>query len=140
MLALIVPPPYLPLQTRGAAEQAAAFAAAMARYNAKDYQAAADQLRSVAQAQPDAAHVQFFRGIALLMINQPAEATEVFDHVVATGTMPFADEAHYYLAKAAIAQRDLPRAERELQLAIDKEAGPAGEAARLLRELRRIGE
>jgi Tetratricopeptide repeat len=139
VLALFVPPPYVPLQTRGASDtQAQAFAAAMARYNAKDYPAAVEQLRLVAEAQPDAAHVQFFLGIALLMTNQPADARAALDKAAASGTAPFADEAHFYLAKAALRDRDLDRAERELQIAIQHEAGPAGEAARLLREVRAI--
>jgi hypothetical protein len=137
LLALIVPPPYVPLQTRGSADsQAQAFAAAMTRYSAKDYQAAATELRTLAQAQPEAAHVQFFLGISLLMADQAGEARQALERAAASGTAPFADESHFYLAKVALRERDLTRAERELQLAIEREAGPAGEAEKLLRELR----
>ena len=34
--------------------------------------------------------------------------------------------------------RDLPRAERELTIAVEREAGPAGEAAALLRDLKKL--
>jgi cytoskeletal protein RodZ len=140
VLALFVPPPYVPLQTRGAGDaQMQAFASAMARYNAKDYQAAAEQLKTLADAQPDAAYVQFFLGIALLMTDKPAEARQALDRAASSGTAPFNDEAHFYLAKGALRERDVERATRELQLAVQREAGPAGEAARLLRELKKSG-
>jgi hypothetical protein len=48
---------------------------------------------------------------------------------------PYADEAHFYLAKASIRLGDVARARRELALAIEREAGPEGEAARLLKRL-----
>jgi TolA-binding protein len=135
-LALFTPPPYLPLQTRGTGDTATqTFAAAMTHYNAKEYQAAADGLRTVTEAQPDAAHAQFFLGISLLALDKPAEARQALDRAVASGKAPFSDEAHFYLAKAALKERDLPRAERELKLAVEREAGPAGEAAKLLREV-----
>jgi hypothetical protein len=138
-LALVTPPPYVPLQTRGAANnQAQSFAAAMTRYSAKDFAGAAEQLQPLAEANPGAAHVQFFLGIAQLMSSKPAAAIESLDRAAATGTAPFADEAHFYLAKAAMQTRDLARAERELQIAVEREAGPAGEAADLLRDLKKL--
>jgi hypothetical protein len=139
-LAIVTPPPYVPLQTRGSANTLAqSFAAAMTRYSAKDYAGAVEQLQPLADASPDAAHVQFFLGISQLMSSKPAAAIESLDRAAATGTAPFADEAHFYLAKAAMQTRDLARAERELQIAVEREAGPAGEAAALLRDLKKIG-
>jgi hypothetical protein len=138
-LAIVTPPPYVPLQTRGSANTLAqSFAAAMTRYSAKDYAGAVEQLQPLADASPDAAHVQFFLGISQLMSGKPAAAIESLDRAAATGTAPFADEAHFYLAKAAMQTRDLTRAERELQIAVEREAGPAGEAAGLLRDLEKL--
>lgn len=139
-LAIVTPPPYVPLQTRGSANTLAqSFAAAMTRYGAKDYAGAVEQLQPLADASPDAAHVQFFLGISQVMSGKPAAAIESLDRAAATGTAPFADEAHFYLAKAAMQTRDLTRAERELRIAVEREAGPAGEAAALLRDLKKIG-
>jgi hypothetical protein len=139
-LAVVTPPPYVPLQTRGSANTLAqSFAAAMTRYSAKDYAGAAEQLQPLAESSPDAAHVQFFLGISQLMSGKPAAAIESLDRAAATGTAPFADEAHFYLAKAAMQTRDLTRAERELQIAVEREAGPVGEAAALLRDIKKIG-
>jgi hypothetical protein len=138
-LAIVTPPPYVPLQTRGSANTPAqSFAEAMTRYSAKDYAGAVEQLQPLADASPDAAHVQFFLGISQLMSAKPAAAIESLDRAAATGTAPFADEAHFYLAKAAMQTRDLARAERELQIAVEREAGPAGEAAALLRDLKKL--
>lgn len=138
-LAIVTPPPYVPLQTRGAGNTLAeSFAAAMTRYSAKDYAGAAEQLQPLAESSPDAAHVQFFLGISQLMSHKPAAAIESLDRAAATGTAPFADEAHFYLAKAAMQTKNLTRAERELQIAVEREAGPAGEASTLLRDLKKL--
>jgi hypothetical protein len=138
-LAIVTPPPYVPLQTRGSGSTLAeSFAAAMTRYSAKDYAGAAEQLQPLAESSPDAAHVQFFLGISQLMSGKPSAAIESLDRAAATGTAPFADEAHFYLAKAAMQTRNLTLAERELRMAVEREAGPAGEAANLLRDLKKL--
>lgn len=137
-LALVLPPPYVPLQTRGAesAPQADAFRTAMASYTAKDYAAAVTALRAVTDANPSDGRAQFFLGVSALMANDSATAAAALDRAVASGAAPFASEAHFYLAKAALREKDLARAERELILAVEQEAGPTGEASRLLRQLR----
>ncbi len=139
-LAMVTPPPYIPFSTRGRTDQqpakAVAFAAAMKRYAAKDYRAAAAGLQSIVEAQPDAIHAQFFLGISYLMQDDTAKATAVLARVAASGTAPFADEAHFYLAKAALRTHDLDRAERELTLAQQRQAGPPEEAQKLLQALR----
>ncbi len=139
-LAMVTPPPYIPFSTRGRTDQqpaqAEAFAVAMKRYAAKDYRAAAAGLQPIVDAQPDAIHAQFFLGISYLMQDDTAKATAVLDRVAASGIAPFADEAHFYLAKAALRTHDLDRAERELTLAQQRQAGPPEEAQKLLQELR----
>jgi lipoprotein NlpI len=54
---------------------------------------------------------------------------------VDSAAAPYADKAHFYLGKAALQAGDVDAARREFRLAVDVEAGPRGEAARLLREL-----
>ena len=54
-----------------------------------------------------------------------------------SGVSPYADEAHFYLAKAALKAGDLTSATRELQIAVEREAGPEGDAAKLLAEVRK---
>jgi TolA-binding protein len=135
-LALVTPPPYIPLQTRGADGAAEAFASAMTKYAAKDYRGAIDGLKPIVDAQPEAAHAAFFLGVSYLAAGDAASASAVLNRVAASNAAPFADEAHFYLAKAALRAHDLDRAERELSLASERQAGPAGEAARLLQAVR----
>jgi predicted Zn-dependent protease len=136
-LALVIPPPYVPLQTRGgSAASSDAFAAAMTKYAAKDYRGAVTGLKAVTEAQPDAVHAQFFLGISYLVLGEPADASAVLNRVAGSNVAPFADEAHFYLAKAALRAHDLDRAERELSLATERQAGPPNEAPKLLQALR----
>jgi TolA-binding protein len=136
-LALLTPPPYIPLATRGAeAASDKAFAAAMKLYTTKNYRGAIDALKAIVDTQPDAMHAQFFLGVSYLAIDQPSAASAVLTRVAASNVAPFADEAHVYLAKAALRTHDLDRAERELSTAIEAQAGPPHEASRLLQALR----
>lgn len=136
-LAMVVPPPFVTLQTRGEDTGAnAAFSAAMQKYTAKDYRGAIDGLKPIVDAQPDAAHAAFFLGVSYLAAGEPAEASAVLNRVAASNIAPYADEAHFYLAKAALRAHDLDRAERELSIAIDRQAGPPNEAAKLQQALR----
>lgn len=141
-LAMIVPPPYVPLKTRGAegSSQTETFQSAMASYSAKDYAAAAAGLRTVVDANPSDARAQFFLGVASLMTGDDAAASAALEQAAASGAAPFASEAHFYLAKTALRQKDLARAERELKIAVEQEAGPAGEAESILRQLRQAGQ
>jgi TolA-binding protein len=134
-LALITPPPYVPLPTRGADPSAAAFASAMTSYAKKDYRGAIEGLKPIVDAQPEATHAAFFLGVSYLAAGDAASASAVLNRVAASNVAPFADEAHFYLAKAALRAHDLDRAERELTIANERQAGPAGEAAKLLQAL-----
>jgi TolA-binding protein len=135
-LALIAPPPYVPLPTRGVDPSAAAFASAMTNYSKKEYRAAIEGLKPIVDAQPEATHAAFFLGVSYLASGDAASASAVLNRVAASNVAPFADEAHFYLAKAALRAHDLDRAERELTIANERQAGPAGEAAKLLQSLR----
>ncbi len=72
------------------------------------------------------------------MRGDQARAQEALRRAVRSNTAPYADEAHFYLAKAALKDGDAATARRELQLAIEREAGPRGEASRLLSQLKAI--
>jgi len=72
-----------------------------------------------------------------LMSGNVARARGALQRSAEAGVSPYSDEAHFYLAKAALRAGDLTTAARELEIAVDREAGPDGDAARLLAELRR---
>jgi hypothetical protein len=135
--AAVAPPQYLALPTRAERDtDAQAFEAAMAHYSAGRHRQAADHLQPLAERSPDAAHVHFFLGISHLMTGDVTQARGALQRTAAIGVTPYSDEAHFYLAKAALRAGDLDVAAKELQIAVDREAGPEGQAARLLREIR----
>jgi TolA-binding protein len=136
-LAVVVAPPYLRLATRGATEPASDFDGAMEHYAAGRYAPAAEALRPLADgAASSAVRARFFLGICELVLGRVDDGRAALSTVAASGTTPYADEAHFYLAKAALAAADVDTARRELAIAVDREAGPEGEAARLLARLR----
>jgi TolA-binding protein len=139
--ALVSPPQYVPLTTRSAPDPGAAdsqpFSDAMAHYSAGRYRQAADRLGALAEQSPGAAHVHFFLGISELMSNNVSRARGALQRTAESGVSPYADEAHFYLAKAAIRAGDLTTAARELQIAVQRDAGPDGDAERLLAEMRK---
>jgi TolA-binding protein len=140
-LAVMTPPPYFPLTTRGeAARDRADFDAAMAHYAAGRYADAARGLRALIDRAPESVHAEFFLGISELASGRRREGRTALQRVVQSGVSPFADEAHFYLAKAALADRNVDVAKQELTRAIALEAGPEGEAARMLERLARIDE
>jgi TolA-binding protein len=139
--ALVTPPQYVPLTTRAAQDAGDAesqpFNEAMAHYSAGRYRQAADGLGALAERSPDAAHVHFFLGISELMSNNVSRARGALQRTAESGVSPYADEAHFYLAKAAIRAGDLTTAARELQVAVERDAGPDGDAERLLGEVKK---
>jgi TolA-binding protein len=141
--AAVTPPQYVSLTTRsGDATEpdpdARIFDDAMEHYAAGRYRQAADGLRPLADRAPAAAHVQFFLGISELMAGNIRQARGALQRSAEAEVSPYSDEAHFYLAKAALRAADLTTAARELGIAVEREAGPDGEAARLLAEVRRI--
>jgi TolA-binding protein len=136
-LAIVLPPRYVPLTVRGSAP-AGSFDAAMAHYVAGRYAEAAAALRTLAAAGSDDPGVQFFLGVSELATGQVDEGRQALARVVDADVQPYADEAHFYLGKAAIAAGDVAAARRELGIALAKESGPEGEAARILAALDRL--
>ena len=135
----ITPPPYVALTTRAETDGAATnFAAAMEHYSANRHGQAAEGLRDVVRDAPDLAHAQFFLGISELMIKDNSRARQSLQQAANTNIQPYADEAHFYLAKAAFRLGDTAAARREAQIAVDLEAGPPGEAARFLAFLQHV--
>jgi Tetratricopeptide repeat len=142
--AAVVPPQYVALRTRSGQDQEAeanarTFEEAMTHYTAGRHRQAADGLQALADRAPAAAHVHFFLGISELMSGNVARARGALQRSAEAGVSPYSDEAHFYLAKVALRAGDLTTAARELEIAVDREAGPEGDAARLLAELRRVG-
>ena len=62
-------------------------------------------------------------------------AREGLTRAISADVQPYADEAHFYLAKVYIAEDAIDLARQELRYAIAHEAGPEGEAQKLLAAL-----
>ena len=138
-LALIVPPRYVPIAVRsGEGPPAGSFDAAMAHYVAGRHREAAAALGALSQATPADPGIAFFWGISELAVGRPAAAREGLTRAIAADVQPYADEAHFYLAKAHLAEGAVDQARRELRYAVEHEAGPEGEAQRLLTALDRL--
>ena len=124
------------LPTRSArTADAAAFDAAMRQYSAGHYDAAARMLAPLVRAPLDLPQAAFFLGISDLMDGRFDAARAALDTVAASGSSPYADEAHFYLAKIDLRAGDAAAARRELAIAAERDAGPSGEARRLLAAL-----
>ena len=137
-LAMIIPPRYVPIAMRGEAPPAGTFDAAMTHYVAGRHGEAAAALRALSEATPADPGIAFFWGISELAVGRPAAAREGLTRAIAADVQPYADEAHFYLAKAWLAEGAVDRARTELRYAVEHEAGPEGEAQRLLAALDRL--
>ena len=137
--AAVVPPQYVALTTRAGQEaedqDARMFDEAMTHYSARRYSQAAERLQALNDRSP-LAHVQFFLGISELMSGEEGRAGVALQLCASQRTSPYSDEAHFYLAKLALRGGDWTAAVRHLEITVEREAGPTGEAARLLLEIK----
>lgn len=130
VLAMVTPPPYLSMTTRGEASAPARFADAMQAYARGDWTTAARSLVYV-----DTPEARFYQGIADLMRGDPASATRSLDVARQSGVQPYARESVFFLAKAALQRGDVPRARQALTAAREARASTSKEATRLLAAL-----
>jgi TolA-binding protein len=138
-MATVAPPQYVTLITRSQSDESATgFEQAMAHYVAGRYDHAARGLSATANRSPNLPHVQFFLGISELMLGNLDPARKALQRTARSGVNPYADEAHFYLGKLALRAKDIPAARREFQIAAVRKAGPTGEAAKLLAELKQL--
>ena len=108
----MVPPRYVPLAVRsGEAPPAGSFDAAMAHYVAGRHREAAAALGALSKATPADPGIAFFWGISELAVGRPAAAREGLTRAIAADVQPYADEAHFYLAKAYLAEDAVDRLE-----------------------------
>lgn len=135
-LALVTPPAFTPLTTRGNESAARRqFDAAMAKYTAGQYADAEAGLSAAVASAPDLPPAQFYLGISRLLLGRPADARTPLAAAASLGVSPWSEESHFYLAKVALAQNDVATATTELRTAAAAGAGPAGEARRILAAL-----
>jgi hypothetical protein len=139
-LARVEPAPYEPLTFRSVSAEAAAFRRGMERYRQADYRGAIVDLRAAEEGDPDAPHVHFFLGVSRLLLGEDTDAVDQLRTTIALGDSPYLEEAHFYLAKAFLRQKNLDAAERQLQELIALGGSTSGEAKQLIAQLGRLRE
>jgi tetratricopeptide (TPR) repeat protein len=138
-LARFEPPVYEPPRLRGAPDEATAdFLRGMDSYRKADYNSAVADLRRAADRDLDAPHIHFFLGIAHLALGQNDAAIARLRGTIALGDSPYLEDAHFYLAKALLARKDLAGAEAELNRVIQLRGQVSDEATRLLGQVRML--
>ncbi len=130
VLAMVTPPPYVPLVTRSTDTDETRFAEGMEAYARGDWGGVTRALGNA-----ESPRARFYLGIARLMRGDAAGATAALDAVRQSESQPYARESVFYLGKAELQRGDVPRARDWFSRARDANAGPDGEARRLLAEL-----
>lgn len=135
-LGAIVPPPFRPPRLRSANEAGRAFLSAMEAYSAGNYADAAAGLEQAVRAEPALPAPHFFLGVSYLQLDRRSEAVEQLREVRRLGESPYLEDAHFFLAKAAIRGGDIEVARRELRTVVALDGNRREEASGLLTELR----
>jgi TolA-binding protein len=89
----------------------------MNAYVEKRYRDAIDLLERAVDDEPKAPDANFFLGVCRLLEARQSEAIPPLKTVAANEQSPYAQSAHFYLAKAYIQMGDLAQAETELEAA-----------------------
>jgi tetratricopeptide (TPR) repeat protein len=130
------PPSYPSSALRGSQDAAAArFRDGMTQYTRGDYLAAIPGLRAASRLDPEAAHALFFLGISYVLSGQHDEGVRALRQTIQLGDSPFLEEAHFYLAKAALQQNDATSARDELLRTLALKGPLEQQARQLLGEL-----
>jgi len=121
-LAQVDPVPYVQLETRSghqAADQL--FDAAMAQYSEQHYEAAARGLQDAIQTAEAAGYwglldqALFYRGLSLLLAEQPAEAIAPLTAATRSVLLPVAERSRWYLAQARLLMNEPVQAQELLR-------------------------
>ena len=131
-LGAIVPPAYSPLRLRSNVTDAQReFRSAMEPYAAKNYADAAAALRRAVALPGAPVDARLYHGVSELQAGQVQDAASAFERVIAFGESAYLEDAHFFLAKARIRQRDVAAARTHL-LRVIALAGDRQEEARQL--------
>ena len=139
-LARVDPPRYEPPTLRDVPDEATArFLRGMEHFRKADYMNAVEDLRRAAESDPGAAHIRFFLGVTHLMLGQDDAAIDRLRATIALGDSAYLEEAHWYLAKALLRQKNVNAAQTELKTVVTLKGMRSREAQQLLNDIERIG-
>ena len=137
-LARVQPPPYSAVLLRGAEDEAQVdFDNAMRQYVKGAYPGAIPGLRAAVKASPRTARYSFYLGACYLMTGQTDTAIASLQRTISLNETHYSQQAHYYLAKAYLQEKDVSHAKEQLQLTVKFGGSMAVEADEMLRQLGR---
>ena len=90
----------------------------MSPYRRGDYVSAIKGLQTAARLAPNAVDIHFYLGACYLLTNQPALAIRALQKATSPDSPAFAEQAHYYLAKAYLQEHNLASARTELDVTL----------------------
>jgi len=135
-LARVQPPPYSAVVLRGAEDEAQVkFENAMQHYVNGEYGSAIPGLRAAVKNSPQTARFSFYLGACYLMTGQTSSAIVSFRKTMSLADGAYSKQAHYYLAKAYLQNKDVSSAKEELQMTVELGGSMADEAGEILRQL-----
>jgi tetratricopeptide (TPR) repeat protein len=114
------------------------FRDAMDAYVDKRFADATDLLERALQAEPNALDINFYLGVCRLLQAKPADSIAPLQSVLVDEESPWAQPAHFYLAKAYIQTGDLAHAEAQLQAAAAMPGRLKAEAGSELTQLQAV--
>jgi tetratricopeptide (TPR) repeat protein len=134
-LARVEPPEYVALTMR-AGDAAPLFDEAMVQYARGNFAEATKGLDAAASRAPKSSRIQFYRGIANLMVNRPERSVEAFDRAAQGDDAAYADPARFFRAKAKLRLGQLDAAMRDLEVVARGSSEHADASQRILNALR----
>jgi tetratricopeptide (TPR) repeat protein len=138
-LARVDPPPYNPTLVRGAEDQAALrFRRAMSYFLRKDYVAAIPGLQDAARLDANSSKANFYLGACYLLTDQTDSAIKSLQKAASSDAADYAEQAHFYLAKAYLRNNDVRSAQNELELTVKFHGDRENEAKDLEQELHHL--
>ena len=139
-LASVEAPPYISLTLRGGSRSAATeqFQKGMELYGRRDFAGASGLLDQAVALKPDLQPALFYLGISELMADQPDKAIATFSRLTRIEDTSYAEDSHWFLAKAFLKKQDLASARKQLELVLTLNGSHLAEARKSLEVIREI--
>jgi len=137
LLAAFQAPEYVPESSSAPGSKSPkSFQSAMKRYASQDFASAIPELRATENTATSFIAARFYLGICLLLTGDRISGIQELRAVIEAGNTPYLERARFYLAKGLIAERDITRAQAQLQSLISQHGDMEKQATILLAQIR----
>lgn len=128
-------PPYLPSTMRSgvSVRTLEEFQQGMEEYQKRNYEEAIAPLLRAIQLNPQHSPSRFYLGIAQLKTHRVDEAIAQLSRLIEPDSNPYAEEAHWYLAKAYFGKKDLASGRQQLEAVVAMNRALTAEAEKALK-------